>query len=200
MQKGPLWWAGHHRHHHKHSDEDADVHSPVQRGFWWSHVGWVLCRRYEDTDFAAIKDFATFPELRWMNRLHAIPGVLLAIGCFLALDWRGLVWGFFISTALVYHATFAINSLCHMIGTVRFKTKDGSRNSLLLALITLGEGWHNNHHYCASSTRQGFFWWEIDVSFYILKALSCLGLVWGLRSPPRSILAFSNSRHFAESK
>jgi stearoyl-CoA desaturase (delta-9 desaturase) len=189
VQKGPLWWAGHHRHHHKHSDEESDVHSPLQRGFWWSHVGWVLSTRYLETDVAAIKDFAKYPELRWMNRFQVVPGVLLAIGCFLAMGWQGLVWGFFVSTVLLYHATFGINSLCHLFGTVRYTTADGSRNSLLLALITLGEGWHNNHHHFASSTRQGFFWWEIDFSFYTLKVLSWVGLVWALRTPPRAMLS-----------
>lgn len=188
VQKGPLWWAGHHRHHHKYSDEETDVHSPLQRGFWWSHVGWFLCTRYDDTDLDAIKDFAKYPELRWLNHYHAVPGILLAIGCFLIMGWQGLVWGFFISTVLVYHGTFVINSLCHMFGTVRYETEDTSRNSLLLALVTLGEGWHNNHHHYQSSTNQGFFWWEIDLAFYGLKALSWVGLVWDLRTPPPAIL------------
>jgi stearoyl-CoA desaturase (delta-9 desaturase) len=194
LQKGPLWWAGHHRRHHRHSDEESDVHSPLQRGFWWSHVGWVISPAFVHTDVAAIKDFARYPELRWMNRLHVVPGVLLAIGCFLAMGWTGLVWGFFIGTVLLYHATFAINSLCHMFGTTRYATRDGSRNSLLLALITLGEGWHNNHHHYPGSTRQGLLWWEIDLSFYVLKALSWLGLVWDLRAPPPTILALAQVR------
>jgi stearoyl-CoA desaturase (delta-9 desaturase) len=189
VQKGPLWWAGHHRHHHKHSDEDPDVHSPVLRGFWWSHVGWFLCTRYDDTDYNAIKDFTRYRELRWLNDYHVIPGVLLAVGCTAFMGWQGLVWGFLISTVLLYHGTFVINSLCHMIGTVRYATGDESRNSLLLALITLGEGWHNNHHHYQSSTRQGFFWWEIDISYYILTVLSWLGLVWDLRTPPQTVVS-----------
>jgi stearoyl-CoA desaturase (Delta-9 desaturase) len=188
VQKGPLWWAGHHRHHHKYSDEEPDVHSPVLRGFWWSHVGWFLCTRYDDTDFDAIKDFSKYPELQWLNHYHVVPGVVLAIGCFLAMGWQGLVWGFFISTVLLYHGTFVINSLCHMMGTVRYQTDDDSKNSLLLALITLGEGWHNNHHHYQSSTRQGFFWWEIDLSYYGLTALSWVGLVWDLRTPPPAVV------------
>jgi len=137
-QKGPLWWAAHHRHHHQHSDQIADVHSPEREGFWWSHVGWILCSRYEHTDFAAIKDFAKYPELNWLNRFHVIPGVVLAVACFLLMGWQGLVWGFFISTVVLYHGTFVINSLCHMFGKVRYQTTDTSRNSLILALITLG--------------------------------------------------------------
>jgi len=189
VQKGPLWWAGHHRHHHKHSDEQPDLHSPVLRGFWWSHVGWFLSSRYDDTDLDAIKDFTKYPELRWLNHYHAVPGVVLAVACTAAMGWQGLVWGFFISTVLLYHGTFVINSLCHMIGTVRYETDDESRNSLWLALITLGEGWHNNHHHYQSSTRQGFFWWEIDVSYYILRVLSWIGLVWDLRSPPQAVVS-----------
>ena len=188
LQKGPLWWAAHHRHHHRHSDRDPDLHSPGLRGFWWAHVGWILCDRYKATDLAAIKDFAAFPELRWLNRYHVLPGVLLAVGCFVAMGWQGLVWGFFISTVLLYHGTFVINSLCHIMGSVRYETHDDSRNSLLLAIITLGEGWHNNHHYFAASTRMGFVWWEIDVTYYMLKLLSVVGLVWDLRTAPARVL------------
>ncbi len=188
VQKGPLWWASHHRHHHQHSDQEMDVHSPEREGFWWSHVGWILSRKYEETDLNAIKDFARYPELRWLNRFHVVPGVLLAVLCFLALSWQGLVWGFFISTVLLYHGTFVINSLCHMFGKVRYKTTDTSRNSLLLALITLGEGWHNNHHYYATSTNMGFFWWEVDVSYYVLRLLSFLGIVWEIKRPPQRVL------------
>jgi stearoyl-CoA desaturase (Delta-9 desaturase) len=191
MQKGPLWWAAHHRQHHLNSDEETDVHSPLQRGFWWSHVGWFMCSRYDVIDYAAIRDFAKYPELRLLDRFHMVPGTLLAIGCFLALGWQGLVWGYFVSTAATYHATFGINSFCHMFGRVRYRTEDGSRNNVLLALLTLGEGWHNNHHYYAASTRQGFFWWEIDLSYYALKILSGIGVVWNLKAPPASALALT---------
>lgn len=194
VQKGPLWWAGHHRHHHKHSDLETDVHSPEQRGFWWSHVGWFLCTKYKATDFAGMRDFSRYPELSWLNRFHAVPGLLLAVGCFLLMRWQGVVWGFFISTVLVYHATFVINSLCHVFGRVRYQTSDGSRNSMMLALITLGEGWHNNHHYFATSTKMGFFWWEIDVTYYILKLLSFLGVIWDLKTPPPRLLEGGRGR------
>ena len=196
-QKGPLWWAAHHRRHHRYSDTVEDVHSPVVRGFWWSHVGWFLCRKYEKTDVQLIRDFVRYPELQFLNRFHALPPIALAsftlaLGGFLRVLAPGmntsatqvLVWGFFISTILVYHGTFAVNSLAHVIGRRRFRTKDHSRNSLLIALITFGEGWHNNHHYAPSSERQGFYWWEIDVSHCILKALSWCGLVWDLQGPP----------------
>jgi stearoyl-CoA desaturase (Delta-9 desaturase) len=188
VQRGPLWWAGHHRHHHQHSDQDADVHSPEREGFWWSHVGWLLSRRHDATRLDVIQDFARYPELRVLNHWYAASGVLLALGCLAAMGWQGLVWGFFISTVLLFHATFAINSLCHMFGKIRYKTTDASRNSAVLALLTLGEGWHNNHHYYATSTRMGFFWWEIDITFYILKLLSLVGLVWDLKQPPQHVL------------
>jgi len=188
VQKGPLWWASHHRHHHQHSDQEMDVHSPEREGFWWSHVGWILSSKYEATDFSAIKDFTKYPELRWLNRFHVIPGGVLAVACFLLMGWQGLVWGFLISTVLLYHGNFVINPLCHMFGRVRYKTTDTSRNSLLLALITLGEGWHNNHHHYATSTNMGFFWWEIDVSYYTLKVLSFFGLVWDIKKPPQRVL------------
>jgi len=186
-QKGPLWWAAHHRHHHRASDQPEDVHSPVQRGFWWSHVGWILSSRYEDTRFELIRDFAQYPELRWINKWHLLPPVLLAVALYLIGGPSMLVWGFFVSTVLLWHGTFTINSLAHVFGSRRYKTTDTSRNNFLLALITCGEGWHNNHHYHQNTANQGWFWWEVDPSFYALKALSWLGLVWDLRKPADAV-------------
>jgi len=188
-QKGPLWWAAHHRQHHKYTDGEGDVHSPRQNGFWWAHVGWVLSTRYEPTNFDDIKDFARFPELRLLNNWHVLPAFALAVGCYLIGGWQGLIWGFFISTVVLYHGTFSINSLSHMFGSQRYETGDDSRNNLLLALLTSGEGWHNNHHHYMASVRQGFFWWEIDLSFYGLKLLESMRLVWNLRMPPARLLA-----------
>jgi stearoyl-CoA desaturase (delta-9 desaturase) len=185
-QKGVLWWAAHHRTHHRYSDTEQDVHSP-KRGLWWSHVGWILCRKYQATDFSLIKDFAKYPELVWLNKYHLLPGIMLGSGCYLWGGWSAL-GAFFLSTVLLYHGTFSINSLMHLWGERRYPTSDTSKNSLLLALVTMGEGWHNNHHYYQSTANQGFFWWEIDVSFYILKLLSATGLVWGLRTPPDWVL------------
>lgn len=186
-QKGVLWWAAHHRHHHKHSDEKSDIHSP-RHGFWWSHAGWILCDKYNETRFDLIPDLAKYPELRWINRFHLVPPTMLAIACFAIDGWTGLVIGFFLSTAVLYHGTFTINSLTHLFGRRRYATADTSRNSLILALITLGEGWHNNHHYYQRATNQGFFWWEIDISFYILKLLSWVRLVHGIHTPPQRVL------------
>jgi stearoyl-CoA desaturase (delta-9 desaturase) len=186
-QKGVLWWAAHHREHHKYSDTERDIHSP-KRGLWWSHVGWILCRKYQPTEWSMIKDFAKYPELVWLNRYHLVPGIVLGVACYLWGGASALFGGFFLSTVLLYHGTFAINSLTHLWGARRYVTTDTSRNSFILALVTLGEGWHNNHHYYQSTANQGFFWWEIDISYYVLKLLGALGLVWGLRRPPLHVL------------
>ncbi len=187
-QKGVLWWAAHHRDHHKFSDQPEDLHSPIQRGFWWSHVGWILCNKYDETKFDRIRDFARYPELRWLNKYFLVPPVLMCVALFLIGGWGLLVWGYFISTVFLWHGTFTINSLSHLFGSKRYQTTDDSRNNWLLALITMGEGWHNNHHYYMSTANQGFFWWEIDASYYFLKIFSWLGLVWDLRTPPQRIL------------
>ncbi len=199
-QKGPIWWASHHRHHHRHSDTEEDIHPPRLQGLWYAHVGWVLSAQYIDTRYELVKDLMKFPELRFLDRNHLIPPIGLmvglgALGYLLQLHYPSLgtspgqllVWGFCISTTLVYHGTFLINSLAHVVGTQRFETGDDSRNSFWLALVTLGEGWHNNHHRYPGSERQGFYWWEIDISHYLLKGLAALGLVWDLREPPQRI-------------
>ncbi|HAV62982.1 MAG TPA: acyl-CoA desaturase [Verrucomicrobiales bacterium] len=199
-QRGPLWWAYHHRQHHKHSDEADDAHSPHVHGFWWSHVGWITSARNFPTDYRVVKDLAKFPELVFLNRFDSLVPIVLATGLFFlgmilehfapGLGVTGgqmLVWGFFISTTALFHGTCSINSLAHLIGRKRFNTKDDSRNSLLLALITLGEGWHNNHHHYMGATRQGFYWWEIDITYYVLKVMSWTGLIWDLRPVPISV-------------
>jgi stearoyl-CoA desaturase (delta-9 desaturase) len=186
-QKSVLWWASKHRHHHLHSDTETDVHSPRHRGFVYSHLGWIFSRRNDVADLVKVADFACYPELMWLHRHELVPPFLLASLSFLVAGWPGLVVGFFWSTVLVYHATFCINSLAHVSGRRRYVTGDDSRNNWLLALATMGEGWHNNHHACQSSVRQGFRWWEIDATFYLLKALSCTGLVWDLKTPPVAI-------------
>jgi stearoyl-CoA desaturase (delta-9 desaturase) len=193
-QKGPLWWAGHHRSHHQDADQHADLHSPIQKGFWWAHVGWVLSNRYDETDFKNIPDYARYPELRWLNEHFLVAPVLLAAGCLAFHGLRGLVWGYFISTTVLWHTTFLINSACHLLGRQRYATKDTSKNSFLLALLTLGEGWHNNHHYYPSSVNQGFYWWEIDVTYYGLRVLSWFGLVWDLRVPPERVLELGRTK------
>ena len=190
-QRGVLWWAGHHRWHHKYSDTEQDVHSPRRRGFWYSHIGWVISPTWDDTQPALVSDLAKFPELRFMNRdlIHILPTVVLALAFLWLGGLHGLVWGYFVTTVLVWHGSFAINSLSHLFGKRRYETTDDSRNSMLLALITTGEGWHNNHHHYQSSANQGFRWWEIDVTYYLLRGLAAIGVVWDLRRPPREIVA-----------
>jgi len=188
VQKGPLWWAAHHRDHHRFSDGPDDVHSPLEQGFWWSHVGWILSRRHDATKLDRVKDLARYPELVWLDRFHLVPAVALAAGLLVAGGVPALLWGFFVSTVVLWHGTFVINSLAHVVGRQRYATGDGSRNSLALALVTFGEGWHNNHHFYPSAANQGFFWWEVDVSYALLRALQAVGLVKDLRTPPRRVL------------
>ena len=186
-QKGPLWWAGNHRRHHQFADTDRDPHTPL-KGFWWSHIGWILSDKYSATDVDAIRDFARYPELRWLDRHDWVAPWAVAVACFLAGGWSALVIGFFLSTILLWHGTFTVNSLAHLVGRRRFDTPDTSRNSWLVALFTGGEGWHNNHHHYQSSCRQGFVWWELDPTWYGLRLLARLGLVHDLRAPPPRVL------------
>jgi len=201
VQKGPLWWAGHHRHHHKYSDQDDDVHSPIKRGFIYSHVGWIFARANSPTRIALVPDLAKFPELRAIDRFDVLMPILLGTSCFglgvllqtyaPSLGTTGpqmLFWGFFLSTVILVNATFTINSLSHIFGKQRYETGDTSRNNWLLALLTFGEGWHNNHHHYATAARQGFYWWEIDITYYGLVVLSKLGLIWDLKRVPKHIL------------
>ena len=187
-QRGVLWWAAHHRHHHRWSDQREDLHSVAQDGFWYSHVLWIFERNNQKTDYNKIRDFARFPELRFLDKYHLIPPVLMGTVVFLTLGASGLFFGFFVSTVLLWHGTFTINSLSHVFGNRRFTTTDHSRNSWWLAIVTLGEGWPNNHHRYSGSTRQGFYWYEYDITYYILKLLSFVGLVWKLQPVPQSIL------------
>ena len=187
-QKSVLWWAAKHRHHHLHSDTKRDVHSPQHKGFVYSHVGWIFARQHDATDLLKVTDFASYPELMWLHKLEVLPAIMIAAICVLIAGWAGLVVGFLWSTVLLYHATFCINSLAHVHGRKRYVTGDESRNNWLLALFTMGEGWHNNHHAYQSSARQGFRRWELDLTYYILRILSWLGIVWDLKVPPEQVL------------
>jgi stearoyl-CoA desaturase (delta-9 desaturase) len=198
-QRGPLWWAAHHRHHHRHADTDEDVHAP-RHGFWWSHMGWFLCRENFETRSDQIPDLMVYPELRWLDRYDLLVPVFYAAALFLlgagleyfapgleTSGWQLLVWGYFLSTVALIHVTLTINSLAHVWGSRRYATRDDSRNNLFLALLTLGEGWHNNHHHFPGSARQGFYWWEIDISYYLLRMMSWVGLVRGLKPVPERV-------------
>lgn len=197
VQRGPLWWAAHHRNHHRNADTELDPHSPTVRGFFWSHAGWFLTHDGFRTDFTRIPDLVRYPELRWLDRYDIVAPILLAVLVFVSgvvlrilapslgtNGWQLLVWGFFVSTIVLFHATVTINSLAHRFGSRRFATADNSKNNLLLAIITFGEGWHNNHHRYPGSARQGFRWWEIDITYYGLRALQAIGVVSHLRAVP----------------
>jgi stearoyl-CoA desaturase (delta-9 desaturase) len=186
-QKGPLWWAGTHRRHHRYADAPGDPHSP-REGFYYAHQGWVFDNRWEGTPVEAMREFTEYPELVWLNKYHFVPPLVLAVACYLIGGFAGLVWGFVVSTTLLWHATYSVNSVSHVFGRRRYETNDTSRNNWLIALLTFGEGWHNNHHYYMASARQGFFWWEVDMTWYILRALSALGVVWDLRVPTEAIV------------
>lgn len=187
-QRGVLWWAGKHRHHHRYSDTQNDVHSPIRRGFWYSHLGWFFNAKHGKTDLVSVPDLATYPELRWLDRHPYLPAFLMGFLVWLMAGWSGLVVGFFWSTVALWHATFAINSLAHVLGHQRYLTGDQSRNNWWLALLTFGEGWHNNHHHYQSAARQGFRWYEVDLSYYLLRMLSAVGLVWELQTPPGHVV------------
>jgi stearoyl-CoA desaturase (delta-9 desaturase) len=201
VQRGPLWWAAHHRLHHVNADKDGDEHSPRQHGFFWSHMGWFLSRHNFATRLDKVQDFARYPELRFLDRYDVLIPTLLAVSLFVLGEtlahhvpeagtngWQLVVWGFVISTVVLYHITFTINSLAHSVGHRRFATRDDSRNNLVLAVLTFGEGWHNNHHFYPGSARQGFAWWEFDITYYLLRLLQSLGLIWDLRPVPERVL------------
>ena len=197
VQRGPIWWAAHHRHHHANSDLPQDIHSCVQHGFFRSHMGWFLSRRGFAPDLKFVRDLLKYPELRWLDRYDTFVPLILGVGMFglgLLLEhtspelgttrWQMLIWGFFISTIVCYHGTYTINSLSHVFGFQRYRTGDTSKNNWLLAIITLGEGWHNNHHHYPNAARQGFYWWEYDITYYVLKVLSWCGIIWDLKPIP----------------
>lgn len=207
VQRGPLWWAAHHRNHHRNADTALDPHSPTLRGFLWSHTGWFLTPRAFRTDLERVPDLAKYPELRWLDRFDVAVPVLLSVALFalgallahIVPAWHTsgaqlLVWGFCISTVALFHASVTINSLAHRFGSRRFDTRDNSRNNAWLALLTFGEGWHNNHHFFPGSARQGFRWWEIDLTWYGLKILAFMGFVHELKPVPAWVLDKSGRR------
>ena len=205
-QKGPLWWSAHHRYHHAHADRHDDIHSPGQHGFWWAHCLWIFSLQYRKTDQKLVSNFTQYVELRVLDKFYLVPPLLAAALFFLlgvvlnrvrpGLHTSGLqmlTWGFFVSTVLVHHAIYSANSIAHSLGSRRFNSADTSRNNLIVALLTFGDGWHNNHHYYPRSARHGFYWWEIDLTHYLLMGLSYAGIVWDLQTPPQRIYAEASS-------
>lgn len=199
-QKGPLWWVAHHRHHHLHADREDDVHSPLKRGFWWAHCGWIFSLKHRGTNERLVPDLRKYRELRLLDDFYMLPPLMLAVSTYLlgatlerlapethTSGLQMLTWGFFVSTVLVHHSTYSANSIGHLFGSRRFNTRDGSHNNFIVALLTFGDGWHNNHHHYPASARHGFYWWEIDITHCVLKCLSWFGVVWGLKPPPERI-------------
>ncbi len=196
VQRGALWWAAHHRHHHRFSDTEEDLHSP-RKGFIRSHIGWICTNKAFRTRYELVQDFAKYKELMFLDRYDTLVPIITALSIYFlgvgleaffpVLGTNGLqllIWGFFISSTVLFHGTVTINSLSHVWGKRRFKTNDDSRNNFILSLITLGEGWHNNHHYYPGTARQGFYWWELDITFYGLKFLEFLGIIRDLKPVP----------------
>ncbi|UOA10514.1 acyl-CoA desaturase [Methylobacter sp. S3L5C] len=199
-QRGPIWWASHHRRHHLYSDTDKDIHSP-KFGFLWSHMGWFLCLKNFTTQEKCVRDLLKYPELVLLDRFDSIIPILYALSmlflgmyleqAFPELHTNGpqmLIWGYFVSSIILIHCTLLVNSLAHVTGSKRYETGDESRNNLFIAIFALGEGWHNNHHHYPVSARQGFFWWEIDISYYLLRLMSLLGIIWDLQPVPANRL------------
>ena len=190
MQKGPLWWAGHHVNHHRFADRDGDPHSPSVSGVYYAHIGWFLTDarndRLEKTN-PVIRDFSGAPEIAWLDRYYVVPPFVLATVLFLAGGLPWLVWGFCLPTVTLAHSTFAINTVNHMFGSRRFETLDDSRNNWLTAFLAAGEGWHNNHHRYQRAARNGFYWWEFDLTWYVIRAMAAIGLAWDVRSVPARI-------------
>jgi stearoyl-CoA desaturase (Delta-9 desaturase) len=211
-QRGPIWWAGHHRKHHRLSDRPGDPHSPITaagvRGrFWHAHLGWLVQQDNLDTDLDATKDLARFPELVFINKTHMLwPIVLLVVTVLLGaytsffgqvegggLGWSAAVWAFFVPTVLSLHAIFAINSLTHggRLGRWhrrRFATHDYTTNAWWLAIPTMGAAWHNNHHRYMNAARAGFYRWELDLSYVMLRLLAQVRLVWDLHEVPSAVI------------
>lgn len=199
-QKGVLWWAAHHRTHHQRSDHAGDLHSVRQSGFWWAHVGWILSRDLEATELHKVRDLARYPELRWLDRHWYLVPVAVAALTFAIGGWFALVWSFAVAQVATWHGTFTINSLAHLFGSRRYPTDDDSRNNLWLALLTLGEGWHNNHHHYQVAARQGFRWWQVDVTYYVLRALAAVRLVSHLHGVPAHVRDGARSKATTSSK
>jgi stearoyl-CoA desaturase (Delta-9 desaturase) len=190
MQKGPLWWAGHHVYHHKFADRDGDPHSPKVSGFYYAHIGWFLNDQKHkkiDPSNPVVRDFSKYPEVRLLDEYYFVPPLLLGLAMYAIGGFPWLVWGFCLPTMTLAHATFAINTINHLYGSRRFETRDESRNNALTALFAAGEGWHNNHHRYQRSARNGFYWWEFDLTYYVILAMRAVGLAWDVQQVPERI-------------
>jgi len=187
LRGGPLWWVALHRHHHRYSDTERDTFTPG-KGFWWSYFGWLISGRFDTTDYNLVRDLARYPELRWLNRSWLVPPSLLGLAVLVLGGWDTFLVGFCVSSVLLFHSMAGLDAFNHCVGFRRYDTGDDSRNSFLLSVLNLGEGWHNNHHHYQSSANFGFFWWEIDGTYTVLRLLARLRLVWDVRQAPARVL------------
>ena len=187
-EAGPISWVAAHRYHHTYSDMEDDPHSPL-RGFFWAHMGWLFAREKFLSEFESYKryapDMARDRFLVWLDRFHLVPTALLAWGLYAMGGWTFVVWGIFVRSVMVYHSTWLVNSASHVWGYRTYQTTDKSRNNWWVALLTFGEGWHNNHHAFQRSARHGFRWWEIDPTFMMVKLLWMFGLASDIHLPVR---------------
>jgi stearoyl-CoA desaturase (delta-9 desaturase) len=197
-----LQWVAQHRLHHQHSDTPDDPHSPhhegrgvlgLLRGFWHAHIGWLFLADPPDLD-RYVKDLAASRSLRvasylfplWVALGLALPAVLGGVITLSWLGvWTGLIWGGLVRIFLVHHVTWSVNSACHLWGFRPYRSDDESRNNALFGVLALGEGWHNTHHAFPTSARHGLRWWQIDVSYWVIRLLAVLGLAWNLKVPTR---------------
>jgi sn-1 stearoyl-lipid 9-desaturase len=195
LESGPIQWVTTHRIHHAHTDEPADPHSP-RDGTWWAHVGWIFRGTAQKHDDATINRYA--PDLArdrfhvWISRWYFVPTVLLGVALLAAGGWPMLTWGIFLRTVVGLHSTWLVNSATHMWGSRRFQTSDDSTNNMLIAVMTFGEGWHNNHHAHPRAARHGLAWYEIDVNWWGIRALQALGLAKSIK-----LIALDGSRKSA---
>jgi len=197
MQKGPLWWAGHHVNHHRFADREGDPHSPAVSGFYYAHIGWFLNDARHDRlepNNPVVRDFSKAPEIAFLDRYFFVPPLLLAVALFAGGGLPLLIWGFCLPTTTLAHATFAINTVNHLFGSRRFDTRDESRNNVFTALFAAGEGWHNNHHRYQRAARNGFYWWELDPTWYVIRAMAAVGLAWNVQGVPDRIYAEAVAR------
>jgi stearoyl-CoA desaturase (delta-9 desaturase) len=191
LEGGPFFWVATHRVHHQNSDTEEDPHSPRDGGFW-AHAGWIVTGRAMHNGSAALLPY--IPDLRkdkfhtWISKWHWVPMVVLGVVLLAIGGWRLVLWGIFLRTVIGLHATWLVNSATHMWGRQRFITTDASKNSFWVAMLTFGEGWHNNHHAHPQSARHGLAWYEVDVNWYGIWALRTLGLAWDVKAPKLATL------------
>jgi stearoyl-CoA desaturase (delta-9 desaturase) len=189
MQGGPLWWVAHHRAHHRDTDKEGDIHSPVTKGMWQSHMGWMMSNEAFHEQGSNSRDLFKYPELKFLQRHYVWILVLqmlglYALGSLLSLWYpdtsinglQCLVWGFFVSTVFLWHVTFSVNSVCHRWGSQDYDSNDASTNNWIIGILGFGEGWHNNHHFYPSSARHGLKWWQVDVTWILIRGLCLVGL------------------------